>query len=101
MARVIRAPTGWFDRTPLGRIQNRFSSDMQSVDRDVMSAIFSFFFCATQPLLSVFAIAGLSDLPPPFYPVFLLVIGYATWVARRYLTTARSVSQSVRLSVGQ
>ena len=74
---------------------------MQSVDRDVMSAIFSFFFCATQPLLSVFAIAGLSDLPPPFYPVFLLVIGYATWVARRYLTTARSVSQSVRLSVGQ
>ena len=93
MQRVIRAPVGWFDRTPLGRIQNRFSSDMQSCDRDVMSAIFSFFYCATQPVMSVFAIAGLAELPPSFYPVFLVVLGYAAWVAKRYLTTARELKR--------
>ena len=93
MERVIRAPVGWFDRTPLGRIQNRFSSDMQSCDRDVMSAIFSFFYCATQPVMSVFAIAGLAELPPSFYPVFLVVLGYAAWVAKRYLTTARELKR--------
>lgn len=29
VARVIRAPTGWFDQTPVGRVQNRFSSDIE------------------------------------------------------------------------
>lgn len=29
VARVMRAPTTWFDQTPVGRVQNRFSSDME------------------------------------------------------------------------
>lgn len=38
-ARVMRAPVGWFERTPLGRILNRFSSDIKEVDKDVMEAL--------------------------------------------------------------
>jgi ATP-binding cassette, subfamily C (CFTR/MRP), member 1 len=30
---VMRAPMGWFERTPMGRILNRFSSDMQEIDK--------------------------------------------------------------------
>jgi ABC-type multidrug transport system fused ATPase/permease subunit len=29
----MRAPMGWFERTPMGRILNRFSSDMQEIDK--------------------------------------------------------------------
>lgn len=43
--RVMRAPVGWFERTPLGRILNRFSSDIQEVDKDVMDAFGSTLAC--------------------------------------------------------
>lgn len=44
-ARVMRAPVGWFERTPLGRILNRFSSDIQEVDEDVMDGFGSMLAC--------------------------------------------------------
>lgn len=44
-ARVMRAPVGWFERTPLGRILNRFSSDIQELDKDVMDAFGSTLVC--------------------------------------------------------
>lgn len=43
--RVMRAPVGWFERTPLGRILNRFSSDIQEIDKDVMEALGSTLVC--------------------------------------------------------
>ena len=35
LSRVLRAPAWWFDATPLGRVLNRFSSDLASVDSEV------------------------------------------------------------------
>ncbi|GAA6015718.1 hypothetical protein JCM10207_008773 [Rhodosporidiobolus poonsookiae] len=32
LQRVVRAPTGWYDKTPQGRIINRFAKDTDSVD---------------------------------------------------------------------
>ena len=32
---VLRAKIGWFESTPLGRILNRFSSDIRAIDMDV------------------------------------------------------------------
>lgn len=55
--RVMRAPVGWFERTPLGRILNRFSSDIQEVDKDVMDAFGSTLVC-TFSALSIVVVIG-------------------------------------------
>ena len=38
---LLRAPTSFFDMTPVGRIVNRFSSDMQSIGKMVMLSRFA------------------------------------------------------------
>ena len=54
--RVLRAPTAWFDATPVGRIQNRFSSDFQQVDRVVSQALGAFLNNFFTPVMSMYAI---------------------------------------------
>jgi ATP-binding cassette subfamily C (CFTR/MRP) protein 1 len=39
MTRVLRAPMGFFDTTPLGRITNRFSRDIQVMDNELSDAM--------------------------------------------------------------
>lgn len=56
-ARVMRAPVGWFERTPLGRILNRFSSDIQEIDKDVMDGLGSTLACLFAVLAIVIVIS--------------------------------------------
>jgi ABC-type multidrug transport system fused ATPase/permease subunit len=39
MSRVLRAPMAFFDTTPLGRITNRFSKDIQVMDNELSDAM--------------------------------------------------------------
>jgi ABC-type multidrug transport system fused ATPase/permease subunit len=39
MTRVLRAPMSFFDTTPLGRITNRFSKDIQVMDNELSDAM--------------------------------------------------------------
>ena len=56
-ARVMSAPVGWFERTPLGRILNRFSSDIQEIDKDVMEAFSSTLVCTFSAISIVVVIS--------------------------------------------
>ena len=56
-ARVMRAPVGWFEKTPLGRILNRFSSDIQELDKDVMDGLGSTLVCASSAAAIVIVIS--------------------------------------------
>jgi ABC-type multidrug transport system fused ATPase/permease subunit len=81
MERVLRAPTGWFDRTPIGRILNRFSSDMQSIDREAIGNVMTFVSCVFMPIVAAFTIGSL----PGFWPLYIIL----TVVLALALRTAR------------
>jgi len=51
----LQAPVGFFDMTPVGRILNRFSSDVFSVD-DTLPFILNIFLAQAFSLLGVIAI---------------------------------------------
>lgn len=90
MDRVIRAPTGWFDKTPIGRVINRFSSDMQSIDREAMGNIMQFISCSFMPILSAYVIASRFIY---LLALMLLVLIAAFQVAKTYLQSARELKR--------
>lgn len=68
LTRVLNAPLRFFEVTPIGRIMNRFSKDIGSIDGEVMTAMQYFVRMIVKGVIILCVISFIT-------PVFLLVIG--------------------------
>lgn len=85
---VVRSPTRFFDQTPTGRILNRFTKDVETVDTTLFGNIrFLLLFSAS----CVFSIGTMAVTVPTFVP-FLFLITYAYYrTSVSYISAARDL----------
>ncbi|KJK74072.1 Oligomycin resistance ATP-dependent permease YOR1 [Metarhizium anisopliae BRIP 53293] len=88
--RVLRAPMSFFDTTPLGRITNRFSRDVDVTDNNLTDAIRMYFFTLAM-VTAVFALIiayfyWFAIALVPLYCLFILSASY-------YRASAREVKR--------
>ncbi|KAJ6256886.1 hypothetical protein Dda_8756 [Drechslerella dactyloides] len=87
---VLRAPTRWFDTTPVGRILNRFSADFMKIDSNLANHIAFFGYS----LLSLVGIVVAAAFITPIMLVCAVVLfGLALALALYYLSTAREIKR--------
>ncbi|TIB16346.1 hypothetical protein E3P89_00354 [Wallemia ichthyophaga] len=87
---VMRAPLGYFERTPVGVILNRFSRDVQVIDEVLVRVISGFFRTLIVVISIVFVIGG--ALPPFLLMIIPLSIFYQ-WIMKLYLSTSREIKR--------
>ncbi|KAF3909237.1 hypothetical protein ABW20_dc0104339 [Dactylellina cionopaga] len=87
---VLRAPTRWFDTTPVGRILNRFSSDFTKIDSNLAGHI-AFFGYSSLSLVGIVVAAAF--ITPIMLICALLLFAIALALALYYLKTAREIKR--------
>ncbi|KAK9479736.1 hypothetical protein V1514DRAFT_327274 [Lipomyces japonicus] len=87
---VMRAKPRFFDQTPVGRIINRFSKDVESIDREVAVDALSF----AHSCLSVAVIIGvISFILPEFLIVGIVICALFFMINLFYLQSSRELKR--------
>uniref|UniRef100_A0A2C9K9A9 ABC-type glutathione-S-conjugate transporter n=1 Tax=Biomphalaria glabrata TaxID=6526 RepID=A0A2C9K9A9_BIOGL len=87
---ILKAPMSFFDTTPMGRIVNRFSKDIETVDNTLPATIRSFYICVFTVLGTIVTI-GYST---PLFLVVILPLGILYWLIQRfYIPTSRQLKR--------
>eukprot|EP01040_Poterioochromonas_malhamensis_P014174 gene14174-15673_t len=95
---TLRAPVAFFDTTPIGRIINRFSSDLMTIDEEMTQTLSQFTNGVAQTLGAIGAIAGSTKgtFLVIFVPLFFIYNRFQQYFRAGNTTVARleSVSRS-------
>uniref|UniRef100_UPI00358E52C2 ATP-binding cassette sub-family C member 2-like n=1 Tax=Myxine glutinosa TaxID=7769 RepID=UPI00358E52C2 len=85
---ILRLPQTFFDTTPIGRIVNRFSKDMDTIDQVIPVALRSWLSCAFGVLSTIVAI---TIATPIFLAVAVPIATFYFFVQRFYVATSRQL----------
>ena len=87
---VLKAPVRFFDTTPVGRLLQRFSRDLESVDIQLQWS----FEAAVQSLFQIIVSLSLIIISVPYILIVILPVGYIYWQLQiSYRTSAREVKR--------
>ncbi|KAK0626574.1 hypothetical protein B0T14DRAFT_109157 [Immersiella caudata] len=105
MARVLRAPMSFFDTTPLGRITNRFSRDVDVMDNTLTDAMRMYFF-SISAIISVFILIisffyYFAIALVPLFALFLFATSYYRASAREIKRFESILRSSVFAKFGE
>lgn len=87
--RLMRAPMSFFESTPVGRILNRFTNDINKIDSEIPRVLSGFITNIVKTLFTL-AIVGLA------MPKFLYVVGGLLFVYLYYLKYYVSISRELK-----
>ncbi|KAI5964409.1 hypothetical protein KGF57_001082 [Candida theae] len=94
-ARVIGAPMEFFERTPVGRIMNRFTNDINRID-DGIPSIFSAFI--SQISRTVFTLVVVSFAIPAYFISILILGAIYAYYEIYYVAISRELKRLVSVS---
>ncbi|KAI8904886.1 P-loop containing nucleoside triphosphate hydrolase protein [Gorgonomyces haynaldii] len=90
LSAVMYSPMRFFETTPLGRILNRFSKDLNSVDGDVIQAVAVFI---ERIIAGITILVVIGFVSPSFLIIVPFVISAFVWIANVYVTTSRDLKR--------
>lgn len=90
LAAVVRAPMSFFETTPLGRIVNRFSSDVYRVDQQLIRVFFMLFNNCVKVFFTILIICYSTPL---FLAIALPLAYFYLYYQRYYLRTSRELKR--------
>ncbi|KAF9207493.1 hypothetical protein BGZ49_000308 [Haplosporangium sp. Z 27] len=97
LTKILRLPMSFFDTTPLGRVVNRFSSDIFSIDELTPWNFINVFICGTSVLGTIVVIGTTTPvflaIVPPLAIMYVLIQSYYIRTSRQ-LKRIDSVSKS-------
>ncbi|EGW31568.1 ABC transporter [Spathaspora passalidarum NRRL Y-27907] len=90
LKKILRAKLRFFDKTPLGRIMNRFSKDIEAVDQELTPFAEGVFMCLVQCVSTLVLITFIT----PGFLVFAVIISFLYYlVGYFYLTLSRELKR--------
>lgn len=93
--RIMKAPMNFFERTPVGRIMNRFSNDINKVD-DALPRSFNMFMGTILKTVMTFAVVGMAI--PMFLVVVLFLLFVYGYYQKYYICVQRELKRMVSIS---
>ncbi|BFZ09598.1 hypothetical protein BsWGS_12637 [Bradybaena similaris] len=90
LARILHAPMSFFDTTPMGRIINRFSKDLDDVDNEIPMTFIMWMDCVFFVASTIIVI---SYSTPIFLAFLLPIVALYYFVQRFYIATSRQLKR--------